>query len=285
MGKKAVLFILPALGVLSLSAFIPLMTVVNFSVQTIIPGSMPYFVGLQNYIDVLHDELFQGALFRQIIYSFLVVGIELPLGLAIALCIPKRGCLTSISLVLLGIPLLIPWNVIGIMWRVLTRADLGIVAPIFKVFGYDYNISLHWADAWWTVVAMDIWHWSPLVALLCYAGLRAIPEQFYQAAKIDRASRWATFRYVTLPKLRYVLIIAVLLRFMDSFKIYAEPFQLTGGGPGDSTTYLSTYTSRVVIGGFDLGIGAATSLIYFFIVIVLCYILYNIMLRVGGGGK
>lgn len=130
---------------------------------------------------------------------------------------------------------------------------------------------------------MDIWHWTPLVVLICYAGIQAIPEEYYMAAKIDRASPWKTFRYVTLPNLRGVLIIAVLLRLMDSFKIYAEPFVLTGGGPGSSTTFLSTYTSRMAIGGFQMGRGAATSLIYFFIVILISFVIYIVMLNLGQG--
>jgi glycerol transport system permease protein len=128
---------------------------------------------------------------------------------------------------------------------------------------------------------MDVWHWTPLVALLCYAGLRAIPDAYYQAAAIDGASKFAVFRYIQLPKLRGVLMIAVLLRFMDSFMIYTEPFVLTGGGPGNSTTFLSQYLTQKAVGQFDLGPAAAFSLIYFLIILLLCFILYNWMQRVG----
>ena len=102
---------------------------------------------------------------------------------------------------------------------------------------------------------MDVWHWTPLVALLCYAGLRAIPDAYYQARSIDGASKFAVFRYIQLPKLRGVLMIAVLLRFMDSFMIYTEPFVLTGGGPGNATTFLSQYLTQKAVGQFDLGPG------------------------------
>jgi glycerol transport system permease protein len=130
---------------------------------------------------------------------------------------------------------------------------------------------------------MDVWHWTSLVALLCYAGLRAIPDAYYQAARIDGASKLAVFRYIQLPKLRGVLMIAVLLRFMDSFMIYTEPFVLTGGGPGNSTTFLSQYLTQKAVGQFDVGPAAAFSLIYFLIILLLCFILYNWMQRVGGG--
>lgn len=283
MKQRPWLFLLPALLLVSISAFIPLITVINYSQLTLLPGTQPYFAGLENFVAILNDEAFRGALGRQIIFSFLVLITEIPLGLGLALCMPKEGPGVGVSLVLLGIPLLIPWNVVGIIWRVFTRSDIGVLPAAFDWFGYSYNISSSTFDAWWTVLAMDIWHWTPLVVLICYAGIQAIPEEYYMAAKIDRASPWKTFRYVTLPNLRGVLIIAVLLRLMDSFKIYAEPFVLTGGGPGDSTTFLSTYTSRMAIGGFEMGRGAATSLIYFFIVILVSFVIYIIMLNLGQG--
>jgi glycerol transport system permease protein len=283
MKQRPWLFLLPALLLVSISAFIPLMTVMNYSQLTLLPGTEPYFAGLENFIAVLEDEGFRGALQRQIVFSFLVLITEIPLGLGLALCMPKEGPGVGLSLVLLGIPLLIPWNVVGIIWRVFTRSDIGVLPAAFDWFGYSYSVSSNTFDAWWTVLAMDIWHWTPLVVLICYAGIQAIPDEYYMAAKIDRASPWKTFRYVTLPNLRGVLIIAVLLRLMDSFKIYAEPFVLTGGGPGSSTTFLSTYTSRMAIGGFQMGRGAATSLIYFFIVILISFVIYIIMLNLGQG--
>ena len=133
---------------------------------------------------------------------------------------------------------------------------------------------------------MDVWHWTPLVALLCYAGLRAIPDAYYQAAQHRRrVSKFAVFRYIQLPKMRGVLMIAVLLRFMDSFMIYTEPFVLTGGGPGNATTFLSQYLTQKAVGQFDLGPAAAFSLIYFLIILLLCFILYNWMQRVGTPGQ
>jgi glycerol transport system permease protein len=124
-----------------------------------------------------------------------------------------------------------------------------------------------------------VWHWTPLVALLAYAGLKAIPNAYYQAAQIDGASRWSVFRFIELPKMRGVLTIAVLLRFMDSFLIYAEPFVLTGGGPGNATTLLSIDLVKIALGQFDLGPAAAMSLIYFLIILLFSWIFYAVMTR------
>jgi len=131
---------------------------------------------------------------------------------------------------------------------------------------------------------MEVWHWTPLVVLLAYAGLRSIPDAYYQAAKIDGASRWAVFRYIQLPKMRGVLTIAVLLRFMDSFLIYAEPFVLTGGGPGNATTFLSIYLVKLST-AMDLGPAAAFSIIYFLIVLLFCWLFYQALQAVGTGDK
>jgi glycerol transport system permease protein len=126
---------------------------------------------------------------------------------------------------------------------------------------------------------MDVWHWTSLVVLLCYSGLVAIPEMYYQAARIDGASRWAIFRAIQLPRMKRVLLIAVLLRFMDSFMIYTEPFVLTGGGPGNATTFLSIDLVQMAVGQFDIGPAAAMSLIYFLIILALSWVFYSVMTR------
>jgi glycerol transport system permease protein len=160
---------------------------------------------------------------------------------------------------------------------------LGIVPIFFDAVGYQYNVALNPPDAYWTVVVMDVWHWTPLVVLLCYAGLNAIPDAYFQAAEIDGAPYWRTFIYVILPRLRSVLTIAILLRFMDSFRIYTEVFLLTGGGPGTSTTFLSDVLVRKAVGGFEFGYAAALSLIYFFVILVISFVFFLVLTNVGTG--
>ena len=284
LNKRPWLFLAPTLSIMALSAFIPLMTVVNYSLHYLFAGSEAQYVGLANYVQVLRDPLFLQALGRQLVFTLAVLVTEIPLGIIIALAIPKRGIPSSVSLVLLAIPLLIPYNVVGILWRLFTQSDIGVIPLALAALGYDYNLALHPADAWMTILLLDIWHWTPLVALLCYAGLQAIPNAYYQAARVDGASAWATFRYVTLPKLRPVLVIAVLLRSMDSFKIYSEPLLLTGGGPGNATTFLSLFVARKAE-SYELGYAGAVSLIYLYIVVLLSYLFFSYMSRTAGGPR
>ena len=274
-NNQAWFLVLPVFLSVAFSAIIPLMTVVNYSVQDILGPDRRLYVGTEWYHAVLNSPELHAAFFRQLIFSFSVLLIEIPLGLMVALILPVRGWLVSLCLVLLAIPLLIPWNVVGTIWQIFARGDIGLGGSIINHLGIPYNYTLDPTDAWVTVLVMDIWHWTSLVVLLCYAGLRAIPDAYYQAAAIDGASRLAVFRYIQLPKLSGVLSIAVLLRFMDSFMVYTEPFVLTGGGPGSSTTFLSQYLVNIGLGQFDLGNGGAFSLIYFLIILLFCYVFYT----------
>ena len=275
MNQRPWLFLLPTLLLMSISAFVPLMTVINYSLHYIFAGSIPEFVGLQNYVEVMGDTNFRQALLRQLGYSIIVLIIEIPLGILIALSLPKKGNGLGLSLVLLGIPLLIPYNVVGIVWRLFSQSDIGIIPRVMFILGYEYNVSLQSVDAFVTLLLLDVWHWTPFVALLSYAGVQAVPDAYYQAARIDGASKWKTFSYVTLPKLRPVLTLAILIRFMDSFKIYSEPLLLTGGGPGNATTFLSMFVARKAE-SYELGYAGAVSVIYLYIVIVLSYLFFQV---------
>jgi glycerol transport system permease protein len=276
-NNKAWLMVLPMLLLVAVSAIIPLMTVVNYSVQDTFGNNEFFWVGTEWFQEVLASERFHNALQRTLLFSALILAIEIPLGIAIALAMPRRGIAVSFCLVLMALPLLIPWNVVGTIWQVFGRVDIGLLGHGLASLGIDYNYTQNTFDAWVTLIIMDVWHWTSLVVLLCYSGLVSIPEVYYQAARIDGASRWAIFRFIQLPKIKRVLLIAVLLRFMDSFMIYTEPFVVTGGGPGNSTTFLSIDLVQMAVGQFDLGPAAAMSLIYFLIILLLSWVFYTVM--------
>jgi len=281
-NQKAWLLVLPVFLLVAFNAILPLMTVVNYSVQETFGDNQFFFEGVKWFQEVLRSTRFHQALQRQLFFTFAVLAIEVPLGVAIALAMPRRGFWSSVCLVLMAMPLLIPWNVVGSMWNFLALPDIGLLGRGLNAAGINYNYTRQPGAAWATIIAMDVWHWTSLVVLLAYAGLSAIPDAYYQAAKIDGASSGAIFRFIQLPKMKRVLTIAVLLRFMDSFMIYTEPTVVTGGGPGNSTTLLSIDLVKVALGQFDLGPAAAMSLVYFLIVLLLSWIYYSVMTRDGG---
>ncbi|MBC7163531.1 MAG: sugar ABC transporter permease [Roseovarius sp.] len=276
-NQKAWFLVLPVLVLVAFSAIIPLMTVVNYSVQDTFGNNRFFWVGLEWFEEMLASERMWAALRRQVIFSAIILAIEVPLGVLIALNMPKRGVRVSVCLVLMSLPLLIPWNVVGTIWQIFGRVDIGLLGYTLAALGIDYNYTQDPLDAWLTVIVMDVWHWTSLVALLAYAGLKSIPDAYYQAARIDQASRWAVFRHIELPKMAGVLMIAILLRFMDSFMIYTEPFVVTGGGPGNATTFLSIDLVKMALGQFDLGPAAAFSIMYFLVILAVSWVFYTVM--------
>ncbi|MEL6774399.1 MAG: sugar ABC transporter permease [Pseudomonadota bacterium] len=276
-NNRAWFLVLPVLVLVAFSAVIPLMTVVNYSVQDSFGNNEFFWAGLEWFEELLASERMWNALGRQLIFSATILLIEIPLGVLVALSMPKKGVWVSVCLILMSLPLLIPWNVVGTIWQIFGRVDIGLLGYTLAAIGIPYNYTQDPIAAWVTVVVMDVWHWTSLVALLAYAGLQSIPQAYYQAAKIDQASRWQVFRRIELPKMMGVLMIAILLRFMDSFMIYTEPFVVTGGGPGSTTTFLSIDLVKMALGQFDLGPAAAFSIMYFLVILLISWVFYTVM--------
>ena len=178
----------------------------------------------------------------------------------------------------MALPLLIPWNVVGTIWQIFARGDIGLLGWTrqpprhrLQLHGHALRCLAHHHRH--GRLALD----EPGgAALLC--GLEIDSRRLsIRRRAIDGASRWAVFRTIQLPKMRRVLLIAVLLRFMDSFMIYTEPFVLTGGGPGNATTFVSIDLVKIALGQFDLGKAAAMSIVYNLIILAVCWIFYTVM--------
>ncbi len=253
---------------------IPLGFVFFYSVHDTFAGNDFLFVGGQWFWQVFNAPEFQWALLRSLLFSVLVLLVQIPLGLWVALRLPKSGILASVLVVAMAVPLLTPALVVGYLWKVLALPEAGLLTNAAAIIGLglDMNSKL---VTWTVLLLMDAWHWTSLVVLLAYAGLKAIPDDYYRAARIDGAKPWAVFRYIQLPKLKLVLGIAVLLRFMDSFMIYTEAYVVTRGGPGVSTTFLSHELVQTATIQFDLGEGSAMAVIYFAVVVCVSVLFYR----------
>jgi len=269
-------FILPALILVGGSTIIPLITIVNFSVHDVFYGNDFIWVGPKWFIEVLNSKEFYHTLLRTFAFSAIVLTIEIPLGILIALSLPRKGSSVPFYIIAIAIPLMIPWVVVGLMWVLIIHPQWGSLGSLLSLFGFQIDVN-NLVTAWIVIVFVDVWHWTSLVVLLCYSGLLAIPDMYYEAARIDSANRWRIFRFVELPKIKRVLMIAILLRFIDSFMVFAEPFIITRGGPGKSTVFLSQSLMRTATQQFDLGQSSATSLIYLSIIVLFSWILYKVM--------
>jgi glycerol transport system permease protein len=275
---KPFALLLPALVLLTVTGIVPLGFVFFYSVNDTFAGNSFLFVGLQWFKQVLASSDFQWALGRSLAFSLLALAIQIPLGLWVALKLPRQGWLASLLVVLMALPMLTPSIVVGYLWKVLSLPKTGLLTATLELFGISLDMNSKLAT-WCVLLLMDCWHWTSLVVLLAYAGLKAIPDDYYRAARIDAATPWAIFRHVQLPKLKVVLGIAALLRFMDSFVIYTEAYVVTRGGPGVSTNFLSHELVQTSTIQFDLGEGSAMAVIYFLIVVVVSVLFFRQVMR------
>ena len=265
------LFVGPATIVLGLVGLIPLITVINYSFFEIFVLDARYWIGLEWYEEILGSGRFWASLGRSSLFSICILSIEIPLGIAIALCIPRNRMWVGIAIAVVSLPLLVPWNMIPSLWLGLLNPQTGVLRYILPALGWPADWKASVPHTWAVLIVMDVWHWTALVTILCYSALTTIPTSHYQAAAIDRASPWQVFRFIQLPMLRHVLLMAVLLRFMDSFMIYTEVFPINAGGPGGATTFLAVDLGED-IKAFNYGPSAARSVIYFLIVLTVAWL-------------
>lgn len=266
--NRAWLLLLPALGLLAVVGALPLLAVINYGFHDIFTLSDLHWVGAEWFSDILRSGRFWASLGRSLLFSALVLALQVPLGIAVALLLLGCGRAAVWGLMLCALPLVVPWNMIPMLWLGLISPQGGLLGPGLAAIGFDYKFTaLH---TWALLLVVDTWHWLGLVVVLAYAGLSAIPPAYRQAAAIDGASRWALFRHIELPRIAGALAIVFLLRFVDSFMIYTEAFALNAGGPGDATRFLSIELGEE-IKGFSYGQAAARATLYFLIVLAVVW--------------
>lgn len=257
---------IPVLLILFVVGVVPLATVVNHSLHDIFTLPDKYWVGGEWYKEIISSTRFWQSLGRSTLFSLIVLSIQIPLGMLIALALPRRGSLATLCLIITALPLLLPWNVIPGIWLSLINPDSGIVGKLMNSAGLSLDWKFNAVHTWIVIVMLDVWHWTSLVVILCYSSLTTIQMPYYQAAAIDAASRFQVFRYVQLPRLRNVLLMVLLLRFMDSFMIYTESFRINAGGPNFATHFLAIDLAEE-INAYNYGPSAARSVIYFLMVL------------------
>jgi glycerol transport system permease protein len=282
--RTAYLYLAPALLVMVFCGVVPVGFVFFYSLHDVFGGNNFIWVGTQWFRQLLTSPEFWSALGRSVAFSALVLLIQIPIGVYVALRLPARGILSSVLIVLLALPLLAPTMVIGYLWKVLTLPGTGLLTAAAAWLGIDLDMNDP-VVVWVVLLLMDAWHWTSLVVLLAFAGLQAIPEAYYQAARIDGAKPWAVFRYIQLPRLKLVLLIAVLLRLIDSFVIYTEVYVVTRGGPGVSTTFLSHELVQTALIQFDLGEGGAISAVYLVIILTVSWVFFRLIVPAEGGAE
>jgi multiple sugar transport system permease protein len=239
------------------------------------------FVGLRNYWDIICDLVFWRIVFNTFIFTFSAVTLEFIIGMALALLFNRelRGENTLRSALVL--PMMVPPILVGLLWLFMYKKDFGIINNMLKLLNIE---PIPWLSRPFTamvaIIIADTWQWTPFMFLLLLAGLRSLPQDIYESAKIDGASLWQSFRYITIPLLKPIIAIAVIVRFMDAFRIFDKIFQLTEGGPGISTETISHYIYRHGFRYFNMGYASALSYLALIMIVLFSMIYIRILQRV-----
>ena len=231
------------------------------------------FIGLQNYIKILDNPIFRAAILNTVKFTLCAVIAETIIGLLIALFVNSlhRGQKAMRTLLLL--PYLLPTVTVALSWRMLLSSNYGPVIQWLVNLGVkgaaNYNVFFHVETAFWAVLLIDIWQSSPFVFLLCYASLQGVPQQQYEAAQLDGANIFQKFWYVTVPNIKSGIFLCLLLRTIDSFRLFDKVNILTQGGPANSTTTITQFLYTFGIKNLNFGFGSAGALIMTIIVMIL----------------
>lgn len=276
------LFVSPAVIILSIVILAPIAIAIitSFYDYTLINRTLDSFIGLRNYFEAVSNEKFIHSAIVTIVFVILVVLFEFIIGFLIAILLNQVERFRNIYYFILLIPLLINPIVVGLIWRMFLHPQLGILNYLISLIGID---PVNWLgdpqNAFITIIFVDIWHQVSFMIILLLAGLASIPEEPYEAARVDGANAFHQFRDITLPYMRPVIIITLLIRLIFALKTYDLIYIMTKGGPGDATDLISYYIYRSAFIGLDLGQAASMSVILLLIVCIIIYPLFKFMNR------
>ena len=254
-------FIIPALTLLSLITIYPIIYVLYLSLhRRLLIFNISKFVWFENYLFLLNDNRFWNALKNTVYFTAVSVSLELLIGISIAILLNRSFRLKGVVRAVVLIPWAIPTVVSARMWEWIYNTDFGIL-------NYIFGIKINWLGSpFWAMNAaifMDVWKTTPFVAILLIAGLQVIPHEIYQAARIDGAGGWTIFRRITLPLLKPVILVVLIFRTFDAFRVFDAVYVLTGGGPANTTETLSIYAYKVLFQTLQFGYGSTLSVVVF----------------------
>jgi multiple sugar transport system permease protein len=260
------LFLLPVIIILFIAALIPLLSglYLSFHEYKLNMPSIPMrFVGLGNYVELFKDELFLQSLRNNTIFAFMSVSIEMVLGVLFAMLLSEDNKLSRGMITIVLIPMVIAPVAAGTLWRMMLDRTYGVINYLLSFIGIS---PISWlgdpAVAIYTIVAVDIWQFTPYVTILVLSSIKAIPRSFFESARVDGSSSWTLFRRIILPLSSPVIIVVMMLRFIDAFKVFDTIFVMTQGGPGNATEMLPTYIYQQGIKFFRVGYSSAIAVLF-----------------------
>jgi multiple sugar transport system permease protein len=288
---SALWFILPAVVYLAVCMGYPLVYVVRHSLlreNYADPGAGADFIGLGNYLTVLQSSVFWHSVLVTAVFAALAVSVEVVLGLGIALLLQRTLVIRRALIALFLIPSMMMPIAVGLMWRYMLDDGYGMVSYYLKavhILGPHGLISEPLLSRPWTALAtlvlVDVWEWTPFMALIILAGLESLPIEPYEAAAVDGATRWQEFWQITLPLLNRAIVVALLIRIADAMRVLDIVFAVTGGGPGNSTVTAQLLTYKVGFSAFQTGLAFAQVILVISATVVVCALIFRRVSREG----
>ena len=265
-------FLAPSVILLLALTVYPLFYIIHISVHRVTPAG-DLFIGLRNFLRLFHDGFFYRAVWQTLIFTASALVLELALGLCLALLLNSEIRARNLWRALFLLPMILPPVVAGVIWRLIYNPSFGVLNGILQMMGFEIKKWTWLANpsiALLCVIVVDVWEWTPFVFLILLAGLQAIPQEPYEAARIDGSSAWQTLVHITLPLLMPAILVALLLRTMDLLRIFDQVFILTQGGPGFATETVSLYIYKTAFRFYDFGYAAVLSIVLLAVTMILC---------------
>jgi multiple sugar transport system permease protein len=274
------LLLAPAVLLVLAVVVYPLISGVQESMQFYRFGTAISHVGFSQYRQALNDPIFTGAVWTTVKFVTAAVAIETTLGLGLALlCVRELPFVRAMRMVLI-VPMVVTPVVVGIVFRLLYASDVGMVSSVSGLLGGgSIGILDNNSGAFWGLVALDAWEWTPLIFLILLAGLQSLPQEPFEAARVDGAGAWRTFVDHTLPMLTPVLVVAIVLRTIDAFTTFDQVYVLTHGGPGEATELISIYGYDTFFRLQQYGYAAAMLLMVALVVLACAFLAVRLMRR------
>ncbi len=245
------------------------------------PNQIKTFIGLDNYIKAFSDPVVLGSFQTTFLFVIGTVLLEITFGLALALLLAAENPFSKFVRSFLLLPMALPPLVIGLVWKAMYNVNWGIIPYYTKLLGWNMGNGALATPGWGlpAVILVDVWEWTPLIMFIFLAGLKSLPTEPYEAAVVDGASRWQSFIYLTLPLLKPTFLVALLLRTMQSFKVFDIIYATTAGGPGLETTVLNYQIYKTGMVFFDMGYASALANILLVIVAIIAVIYIMVLER------
>ncbi len=276
----------PMFGFLLLFELWPFLVMLDQSVHFLNytqPAKNGQFIGLDNYRKAVFDENFFLSIRVTLLFLLVALPLEFLLGLAVAVLLSYHIWLKRLVLPLMLIPMILAPIVVGLTARLNLNPDFGLIGIFLRDIGIaTEGLLSNGTSAFFTIVAVDVWQWTPFLTMIFIAAILGMPREPFEAADVEGANRWHVFRHITLPLLRPIIIVALLLRLTDAFKTFDQVFIMTGGGPGASTELATIFAYKVNFASWNLGYGSAVVGLLFFISFILTFVLLKLMTRFGG---